>query len=187
MLSKIYVTKFPLKAFITVLIISLGLSAQAQKIKTIGNKLRSGTSNTTFSVVKGAEAGIKMKAGKKPVQLLKLTFDVENRQNDSLAYKVNVYQFTDEKAGENLVKQQITGAMAHGKSRQVVDLSTYNIEVSGDILVSIEWLKSSPGPEVAFSIGLFNGGTYHKDTATGDWEKIPVAGMDFNMQVLQKK
>ncbi|MCC8409849.1 hypothetical protein LJ707_13005 [Mucilaginibacter sp. UR6-1] len=169
------------------LILSVTLAAQAQKIKTIGNKLRSGTSNNTFSVVKGGEIGIKMKAGKKPVKLLKLTFDVENRQQDSLPVKVNVYRFTDEKAGENIVKQEITGIIAKGKSRPVIDLSAYNIEASGDILVSIEWLKDSPGPEVAFSIGLFNGGTYHKDSATANWEKIPVAGVDFNMQVMQLK
>ncbi|MCD8740331.1 hypothetical protein LT679_06920 [Mucilaginibacter roseus] len=187
MQSKIYNTTLFFKTFLMMLIVSATFSAQAQKIKTIGNKLRSGSSNNTFGAVKGGEVGIKMKAGKKPVKLLKLTFNVENRQQDSLPFKVNVYQFTDEKAGENLVKQEITGAIAPGKSRPVIDLAPYDIQVSGDLLVSIEWLKTSPGMETAFSIGLFNGGTYHKDSATSDWEKIPVAGVDFNMQVMEVK
>lgn len=176
-----------LKTIFAALLITVALPVNAQKIKTIGNKLRSGTSNNTFGVIKGDEIGIKMKAGKKKVQLLKLTFDVENRQPDSLAFKVNVYNFSDEKAGENLVKQEIKGMIAPGKIRQVVDIAPYNIETSGDILVSIEWLKTSPGMEAAFAIGLFNGGTYHKESVTDEWKKIPVAGVDFNMQVMEKK
>lgn len=187
MRSKTYNTTLAIRTFLVMLIMSVALSAQAQKIRTIGNKLRSGSSNNTFGVVKGGEIGIKMKAGKKPVKLLKLTFDVENRQQDSLPFKVNVYQFANEKAGENLVKQKITGVIPIGKSRPVIDLAPYDVDASGDILVSIEWLKSAPGPEASFSIGLFNGGTYHKDSATSDWEKIPVAGVDFNMQVMTIK
>lgn len=187
MLLKAYHKSFVFKTVFAVLMLSFTLSAQAQKIKTIGNKLRSGSSNNTFAVVKGGEIGIKMKAGKKPVQLLKLTFDVENRQQDSLPFKVNIYQFANEQPGDKLTSQEITGVIARGKTRPVVDLSPYGIEVSGDILVTIEWLKSAPGPEASFAIGLFNGGTYHKDSAVAEWEKIPVAGIDFNMQVMQKK
>jgi hypothetical protein len=54
--------------FTTALMIIGGTANAQEKIKRIGNKPRSGSSNSSFSVVKGNQIGIKMDAGKKPVQ-----------------------------------------------------------------------------------------------------------------------
>lgn len=171
-----------MKLGLVALLMFAAFTTQAQdKTKTIGNKPREGSSNATFAVVKGQQIGIKMKAGSKPVQLLKLNFGVDNRMRDSIQFKVNVYDFNGDKPGENLVKQDILSAMPKGKNRINVDLSPYNITTKGTILVSIEWLKTQSGSEPSFSIGLFNGGTYRYENT--EWKKMPVAGADFNVEV----
>lgn len=104
--------------------------------------------------------------------------------NDSLRFKVNVYQFEDVAPGENLVKQEIYGAIPKGKNRIDVDLSPYGITVKGNILVAIEWLKNGSGDN-HFAIGLFNGGTYRYEG--NKWKKTPVAGVDFNVLVKKLK
>lgn len=162
------------------------MGTQAQdKVKTIGNKARTGSSNASFAVVKGNQLGIKMKAGSKPVQLLNLDFGVENRNKDSIRFKVNVYEYDGTKTSNNYVKQDIIGVIPHGKNRVDIDLAPYNLVVKGSLLVAIEWLDTHNGSEPSFSIGLFNGGTFRYQS--GEWKKIPVAGVDFNLKVKKLK
>ncbi len=175
-----------LKYAIAAALLMITISAvQAQeKTKLIGNKPRSGSANSSFDLVKGYQIGIKMSAGHKPVQLLKLNFDVDNQSKDSLKFKVNVYDFNDVTPGENLVKQDIVSAIPTGKNRVTVNLEPYNIKAKGHILVAIEWLNNYNGDN-HFAIGLFNGGTYYfKDN---HWKKIAVAGVDFNVLVRKLK
>lgn len=166
------------------LLTAIAVKAQ-DKTKMIGNRPRHGSSNSTFSVIKGNQLGIKMSAGRKPVQLLKLDFGVENNTHRDLKFKVNVYEFNGIISGENLAKEEITGTIPKGKNRVNVDLSPYHMEVKKDILVTIEWLETISGANPSFAIGLFNGGSYQFEE--GKWKKIPVAGLDFNIMVKKLK
>ena len=160
-------------------------SAQAQHTTTIGNAPRTGSSNSTFAVIKGQQIGIKMKAGKKLVKLLKLNFGVENHSSDTLKFKVNVYSFNGTMPDDNLVKQTIIGSIPKGNNRVIVDLSPYDIEVNGNILVAIEWLNNQQVTEPSFHIGLFNGGTWNYENNA--WKHMPVAGVDFSVLVEKLK
>jgi hypothetical protein len=167
------------------LLIATALTAHAQeKTKTIGNKPRSGSASSSFNISKGNQVGIKMYAGRKPVQLLQLNFDVENQGADSMKFKVNVYDFNDATPGENLVKQNIYGAVPKGKNKVAVNLEPYSIKVKGHILVAIEWIENNGGDN-RFAIGLFNGGTWKYED--GHWKKMAVAGIDFNVLVRKLK
>ncbi|WP_221931316.1 hypothetical protein [Pedobacter westerhofensis] len=160
------------------------LKAQ-DKTKVIGNKPRHGSSNSTHAVIKGNQLGIKMKAGNKPVELLKLDFGVENSAAEDLKFKVNVYEFNGILSGENFVKQDITGSIPKGKTRVNVDLEKYHIQVKKDLLVSIEWTETVKDASARFAIGVLNGGSY--EFADGKWKKIPLFGLDFNMVVKKLK
>lgn len=166
--------------------ILITFNAQAQdKTKRIGNKPRYGSSSSSFSIIKGQQIGIKMDAGRKPVQLLSLNFGVDIHGTDSVKFKVNVYEFTGEQPGENLAKQPIIAVMPKGKNHLDVDLSKFNITAKGDILVAIEYLTTQNGVSPSFSIGLFNGGTWRFEGT--EWKKMPVAGVDFNVLVKKLK
>ena len=168
--------------FLTILIHSV--DAQ-DKTKVIGNKPRFGSSNSSFSATKGHQVGIKMNAGRKSVQLLKLNFGVDNRNTDSLKFKVNIFEFKGEQPGENLATNAIIAAMPPGKNRLDVDLSKFNIITKGEILVAIEFLGAQEISSPSFNIGLFNGGTYRYEGA--EWKKMPIAGIDFNVLVKKIK
>ncbi len=174
-----------LKLTLTAIILLAVLSAQAQHTTTIGNTPRTGSSNSTFAVIKGQQVGVKMKAGSKMVKLLKLNFGVENHSTDTLKFKVNVYGFNGTVPDDNLVKQTIIGGIPKGNNRIIVDLSPYDIEVNGDILVSIEWLSTKQFTEPSFHIGLFNGGTWNYENDA--WKHTPVAGVDFSVLVEKLK
>jgi len=172
-------------------------SLAQDKTKTIGNKLRSGTTNNSFNVVQGAQVGIRMNAGHKPVELLKLSFHVDNLGKDTIPFKVNVYAMGDKlPEGNNLVKEEIKGAIIREKGPNeplmnnqliTVDLAPYKVEVKGDIVVAVEFLKTQPRKELGFSCGVLNGGTYYKKDMDAIWKKIPVVGADFNVLVKKLK
>lgn len=171
--------------------IAIGSFAQ-DKTKTIGNKARKGSTNTSFTAVKGAQVGVMMNAGHKPVELLKLNFHADNRSGDSIAFKVNVYQMNGKLPSDtNLVKEEIKGVIKKNNTEEhqlvSVDLSPCKINVSGDILVSIEFLTTKNGSYIGFACGLFNGGTFHKNANSSEWKKIPVVGADFNVLVKKMK
>jgi hypothetical protein len=185
--------------FITVIFLCFTvLTGFAQdKTKTIGNKSRKGTTNNSFGIVQGGQVGIKMSAGHKPVELLKLTFHVDNLGKDTIRFKVNVYTMGDKlPQGDNLVKEEVKGSIVREKdlnepltSNQLisVDLSPYKIEVKGEILVAVEFLSTMPGKSLGFSCGILNGGTYHKNSPDTEWKKMPVVGADFNVLVKKLK
>ena len=172
-------------------------SLAQDKTKTIGNKSRSGTTNNSFGIVQGSQVGIRMNAGHKPVELLKLSFHVDNLGKDTIPFKVNVYAMGDKlPQGNNLVKEEIKGSIIREKAPNEplinnqlisVDLSTYKVDVKGDIIVSIEFLSTMPNKSLGFSCGLLNGGTYYKKNPDTEWKKIPVVGADFNVLVKKLK
>ena len=187
-----------LKLLFTCFICFLALNVRAQdKTKTIGNKSRSGTTNNSFNIVQGGQVAIKMNAGHKPVELLKLTFHVDNLGKDTIPFKVNVYAMGDKlPQGDNLVKEDIKGSITREKDPNTpltgnqlisVDLSPYKIEVKGELLVSVEFLSTIPGKSLGFSCGLLNGGTYYKKGPDAEWKKMPVVGADFNVLVKKLK
>lgn len=162
------------------------ISLQAQeKTRRIGNKPREGSSNSTFSVVKGNQLGVKMSAGRKPVQLMNLNFGVENSFDRELPFSVNFYQFKDGKAGENKVTQKISAAILRGKNRVNVDLEPYHLQVKGDLLVTIEWTETVAGANPRFAIGILNGGSYVFENDA--WRRTPIFGLDFNVSVKKLK
>jgi hypothetical protein len=187
-------TRNLLKLFSACFLCFLAINASAQdKTKTIGNKPRTGSSNNSYSAVKGRQVGIEMNAGKHPVQLLRLNFHTQNRSSDSVMFKVNVYQMAGKFPNEaNLVKDEIKGVIKKYDNQEnhqltTVDLSPYNIKVAGDIVVSIEFLETKNGSDIGFACGLFNGGTFHKDDENQPWKKTPVVGVDFNVLVKKLK
>lgn len=186
----------PFKTLLTCSLCLVTLLSHAQdKTKNIGHKLRKGSTNNHFGIVKGAQIGVRMNAGHKPVQLLTLSFDVDNLAKDTIPFKVNVYSMGDKAPLEYLVKEEIKGTVIRNNQvtgEQInqlinVDLSPYNVKVKGNILVSIEFLNTIPDKSLGFSCGLLNGGSWYKKGPDAEWKKIPVVGADFNVQVKKLK
>jgi hypothetical protein len=163
------------------------------KTKTIGNKSRKGTTNNSFGIVKGGQVGIKMNAGHKPVELLKLTFHVNRVGKDTIPFKVNVYTMGDKWPQDNQVNEEIKGTIIRDKEVEVdnqlitVDLAPYKLQVKGEILVAVEFLKTEFSNSLGFSCGILNGGTYHKKDPDAEWKKMPIVGADFNVLVKKLK
>ncbi|MEO3403516.1 hypothetical protein AAFN85_06415 [Mucilaginibacter sp. CAU 1740] len=179
----------PQRLLIAIFCCVISLSAFGQdKIKTIGNKPRTGSSNNSFAAIKGYLVGIEMNAGKKQVQLMKLRFHTSNHASDSVAFKVNVYQMAGKYPNTaNLVTGEVKGYIkkytTEGVQLNTVDLAPYNIKVAGNIVVAIEFLETRSGSNISFASGVLNGGTFCKSPDSENWKKIPIVGVDFSVDV----
>jgi hypothetical protein len=88
---------------------------------------------------------------------------------------------------ENIMQRSIFLSIGRAPGDYTVDLSGLNLVLSGDILVSLELLKTYsalaiPGA-VFFSAALFNSGTWRRQTSQAEWTKAHGIGVGFNVEV----
>ncbi len=72
-------------------------------------------------------------------------FTINHAAGDSMLFRVNVYDFSTGKAGENLLPENLIITAAQEKGTIDVDLSGYNLTVAKDVLLALEWIKDDRG------------------------------------------
>jgi len=133
----------------------------------------------------GAEIGVKMALGKHPRRLEKFHCHVSDTRIDSAVFRLNIYRMVKGNT-ENVLQRNVLLYIGKAPSGYTVDLSRLNLVLSGDILVSLELLRSyssmgNPGA-VFFSAGLFNSGTWRRQTSQAQWKKAHGIGVGFNIE-----
>ncbi len=134
----------------------------------------------------GAEIGVRMALGKHPRRLEKFHCHVSNTRIDSAVFRLNIYRM-DNGNTDNLLQRNVFLSIGNVPGDYTVDLSGLNLILSGDILVSLELLRSysrvaNPGA-VFFSAALLNSGTWRRQTSQAQWKKVPGIGVGFSMEV----
>jgi hypothetical protein len=69
-------------------------------------------------------------------------FRIQDNEWDSVAFRLNIQQFGQGKAGETILPENILIITAAKKKWVTVDLRPYNIHICGPIIVSLEWVDS---------------------------------------------
>ena len=168
------------------------ISSRSRTTKVTGN-----TSTSKFVSVclplkfLGSETGIRMKLGKKPVWLKSFSFTVSENRLDTALFRLNVYDFKNGIPNENIVKQNILVSVGKQSGTHRVDLSAFKLILSGDILVSLEWIEGSganqSNPAIFFSAGFLNSSTWHRLASQAEWKKAPGLGVGFNAVIQEIK
>lgn len=111
----------------------------------LGEKLnRKGHSVGFGSRQLGTEIGAHIKV-KKETLLESAHFTLNFTGGDSLLFRVKIYSFKGGKPGPNLIKENIILSAPQQKGTVSVDLSKYNISVSQDVLLALEWIMDDQG------------------------------------------
>jgi len=69
-------------------------------------------------------------------------FVVNRGSKDSMLFRLNVYEFENEKLGENLLQENVLIAAPRGKGLLSIDLEKYNLVADKNILLSLQWIKA---------------------------------------------
>ena len=100
---------------------------------------------------------------------------------DSAVFRLNIYGFDKGAPAGYKLQQNIYVPVGKTAGLQSIDLSAYNLIMSGDILVSLELIRgSSSGSEpgaLFLSAGFLNAATWRRATSQATWKKTGGIGV----------
>ena len=135
----------------------------------------------------GSEVGTVLKYNKKtPGKIENVTFNVATNNYNNVLFRVNIYDYKDGKIGENLLKEPLYVDTSADFGAMTLDLSDKAIYITGDCLLTLEWIKDYGKKGLFFSAGFFNSDSYARKTSQGDWFKVP-AGLGFWATIVHEK
>lgn len=155
--------------------------------KILGNTTTSNKISVGFPMrFLGAEIGVKIAMGKTPRRLRMFHCHLTGSRVDSAIYRLNIYRFYNGNP-ENVLQNNILLSVGNKPGDYSLNLAAQNLILSGDILVSLELLRSySATPNtgaVYFSAAFFNSGTWRRSTSQAAWRKARGIGVGFNLEV----
>ena len=166
------------------------ITAKAMKTQIRGNR----TTSTFVSIglplrFLGSETGIRLSLGKKPVVLKSFSFNISYNRVDTAVFRLNIYNFKGGSPHENILHQNILVPLGKQTGRYTLDLTDYKLVLSGDVLISMEFIEGSysraGNGAIFLSAGFLNSATWHRLTSQAAWKKASGLGVGFNV-VLQK-
>jgi pimeloyl-ACP methyl ester carboxylesterase len=131
----------------------------------------------------GSEIAIRIKTRKElPTYLEKFHFNISYNRGDTSVFRVNIYTVKNGLPGENIVTENILLKVNGEAGKMEANLSTYNIVVTDDIFIGLEWVEGKSNSGIVFSSGLGNRSTYYRKASQGKWRKYRM-GVGFHITV----
>lgn len=169
------------------------IRAKDTKYATLGHKGSDNISAGFHSNALGTELAMKMNVKGSYNVLKKLKIHIANSELDSLAFRVNIYDLKKGIPNNNILKRNIVVRTNQKKGEVVVDLTPYNIVVTQDFAIGLEWIKDYGARKnqkdklpLMFKAGLINGKSYFKGASQGKWEDAPI-NVGFEVETLYYK
>lgn len=136
----------------------------------------------------GREVGVIIPNGNKQTFLSKLNFCLSNNQFEELKFRVNLYAVKDGQPAESLSSQEILTSVKNLKKGWVqVDLEPYNLYVSQDFVIALEWVDATPrtAPKSLTLAAMLPGfhTTFYKNASQAKWAKMSAVGVGLNVEV----
>ena len=138
-----------------------------------------------------SEVAIFINPPKFPAKVEHLNFYIKGIDNsnkaDTLYFRINLYAVTDSIPGENISGQNIVFKHLAQSGWNELDLRPFNIVVTEDFFVSLQWLTDLDKKPQKLSFGFVwmrPRKMFVRDTNLHEWQKIPGVAPSINVQVL---
>nr|WP_319397648.1 carboxypeptidase-like regulatory domain-containing protein [uncultured Carboxylicivirga sp.] len=115
---------------------------EIKKVGTQGTNLKSGVcgwGGTKFG--EGNELGLELDLGEMPVKIEDLNLKVHKQSFESSMFRLHIRTIEGGKPDTEMLTENIYFEITRFKGWEKVDLSKYNIVVSGKVALTIEWIK----------------------------------------------
>ena len=166
------------------------IRAKLIKKKTLGNKTESRFISTALNYEQlGAEIGIKINISHVPTFVDAFNFSISyNRLSAKSIFRVNFYTIKNGNPFDNILTKNILVPIEPKQTGLItVDLKPYNIILSEDVIVTLEWVytegENNKGEAIFFPLGLFTNGTIYKKSSQSGFKKYSNLGVGFNIDV----
>lgn len=154
----------------------------------------------------GSELGVLIKTKKRPTFVRRFNCFVAHNSYDTLFFRVNIYDTKNGKPTNNILQQNVFVEKVGFKEGWIdIDLTSYNINVTNDFVISLEWVKDLDvdmpkdmsdkearsrmrrGEGLLFSVVPFGSAALYRKASQGSWEKVTGLGVGFNVEVEQEQ
>lgn len=144
----------------------------------IGNEFNSPNISAGFTTDDlGSELGTVMKVKHGRTYFLKtVVFNIAKCNYDSILFRVNIYDFEDGKPGVILQTIPLYVKVVRDQRQILLDLTSYDITVDHDFIISLEWILDLPDKEknFMFCAGLIGNRIFYRKTSQDSWSTVPL-------------
>lgn len=137
----------------------------------------------------GYELGLLMKV-KKSTYIHQVKINFASSTYDTVFLRLNIYKTTGELSFENILKEPIYIKVAKSDIEKpiIIDLKNQYLHVTGDFLVTLEYVKDLGEGQLMFCASLISQPTYYRDISQGAWRKLPAPiGISMSVDVETEK
>jgi hypothetical protein len=121
------------------------------------------------------------------VILKTFSFNISDNRLDTAVFRMNIYNFKKGVPFENIIQKNVIVPVGKQTGRFTVNLTSYKLDMKGDILLSLEWIEGSSSGSgngaIFLSASFLNSATWHRVTSQGEWKKATGLGVGLNMEV----
>ena len=128
--------------------------------------------------------------GRRPNFVESFNFHISyNRFSAKAFFRLNMYKMVNGKPTENILKKNIIIGVEPKQTGMITtDLKAYDIVLTEDVLVTLEWIDSEgevkPTEALIVSVGLLTGGTYERNSKEAKMKKkLKGMGLGYTMDV----
>ncbi|MEM9545536.1 MAG: carboxypeptidase-like regulatory domain-containing protein [Bacteroidota bacterium] len=112
---------------------------------------------------------------KEPTYVKSANFVLNHTKGDSLLFRVNIYDYQENQLGEKILKEDLFLKTKQRKGVISIDLTSYDLVLERDVLLSLEWIKDDDGQgnaDITFDTKKSRKlrGVHIKNTSLGDFE-----------------
>jgi hypothetical protein len=162
--------------------------ASKRKRMTAGNNVRSQMIVAGFQNSKrGSELGTVLKYKKKKKgRIISLNFNVVCNPNDSLKFRINLYEMLDGLPDKTILATPIYFHNTPKDGMISIDLSEMNIYIRGNAFVSIESIEDINAEGLFFKSAFLRSPSFKRSAPQADWKKAMV-DLGFWAEIIYKK
>jgi len=159
------------------------ITPKRYKEKVLGIKAKSKSIQAGFNEhVLGKEMGVFLPI-RKSAKIKKINLNIATCNFDTIFYRINVYEVKNlwKKDFENILKTPLYINIPKDKVKNTISIDVENrdIWVTGNCLVTIEYVKDLGKGQLYFCAGIGNS-TYHRTTSQAKWSSTPI-GIGINV------
>lgn len=152
------------------------------KEKILGNKTTSKFFTARFkSDILGNELGTIIRLKRSPTYIEKFNVSIANNDYDNLKFRLNFYSVKKGLPHKNISQESIIVTTDIKKGVLSIDLKDYNIVMTNDFFVSLEWIEDLGRKDLSFSAGLFGNSLVTRKASQGNWKKTKGINVGFNV------
>ena len=134
----------------------------------------------------GAEIGRKFPMSRRNTWLDSLHFFIDHNNYDTVIFRINIYDVKHKRPGESCLRQDVRCSLSKLQKGCIsVDLTPYDIHVSEDIIVSLEWIyHSDKGNTLSLPIAMPSPHMhYYKYGSQNKWQRYSMMATRMKLYV----